>query len=1094
MTHRPNEPYTLKSLDLIQQIKATNDSTTGAVASGTDTNFPFYEFKMEYIDATTLNNFTRPPTGVPPGLHSMIDGVGFLDSLHDFKSDFMDCQAPIKGNKEIFSFKKFGFSFLLNGGYPTLLPQNNLLIQQAYSYLNRIPRPLNESNLENYFSLGNIYDIINNPDRGQMYILPNTRAFTPQTKEKHFQNIYNKLTEFFSEYRDGNFGNTIKVIVDHQLNFYDIVYTCKPKDDATPSDFSILYTAETITDPAPKSKAKKLDDNFGYKNCYIENLPGSRTYNASVDGVGGNVNVTFSNLVVGTSDLENGRFFVDVVYQNGDRREPVKVEMNSKGNSINAIKNQIRNTIERVTGVVADTFTSTFYNESITDRRSFYNNFNQGMNDGTKRDYTQKYAIFYARKRLGDTLQARICLPDKLSNLNFNSVKRESGTFTGYNFKLDTTTPKRASTGAVLVTHDRMLFSYAVIQGIPTILDLENNMIVFLPRSPPQGPRVPPGLRGGFQQIVPKINTYNFNKNPTNLIQKGGEDANDIVESIMNNPDALIRFLYFYVNGRSNFSKLDGFKIFMDNVNRNFNNSNNTLDYAYLGEFLNNTLVISPRGDIEGIIYEINEPIITGVQTREQIKNQTYDLIQNSVLIHIRLDDNNYIEVKKSIKDAGITISKSKYNGTLESNGINLSKQQIKSQINNPGSFTINTQNTDVNASFANNITEDLLSNDAKTTSERVLSVLCNVIIGGVVGGVVGGITGIMYGNPYDSIVTGAAFGAVGTSVFEGAKYKGFLGGGKPSDIPLYESVLTVDFSKLNDPKNLFQNNVTVIYFLFNLLRSYELSFITYQEGIESFYTKIDESCVLSDMIGVTNWIPHNIEFYVFLKLILQDYSEKNVNTINYALFEYYLYLLKGVNNIYYRFQDVKSYLLNTNYEIPFTPQIQSAITTTNMQSLQYFNSVCKRAMQISQDVITKNYNASQSANFDLIHNNADAYGLKLCGFTEMKSEFINKTVDIVSSMMSKGLLLKYKNSNKEGTSSQDDYTSPSPNMPDAAGIQSNTVMMQTPIAALGGKKVATSLRKKRRNKNNSKKRRKIYKRKQQTMKKVSKRRKTHRK
>ena len=66
----------------------------------------------------------------------------------------------------------------------------------------------------------------------------------------------------------------------------------------------------------------------------------------------------------------------------------------------------------------------------------------------------------------------------------------------------------------------------------------------------------------------------------------------------------------------------------------------------------------------------------------------------------------------------------------------------------------------------------------------------------------------------------------------------------------------------------------------------------------------------------------------------------------------------------------------------------------------------------------------------------------------------------------------------KEGTSSQDDYTNPDANMPDAAGIQPNSIM-QSPmqvnqlkaIAAFGGKKVARTLRKKRRNKKNSKKR-----------------------
>jgi hypothetical protein len=585
-------------------------------------------------------------------------------------------------------------------------------------------------------------------------------------------------------------------------------------------------------------------------------------------------------------------------------------------------------------------------------------------------------------------------------------------------------------------------------------------MIVFVPSEPPLRPRVatvPVG--GGFQQIVPKINTYNFNKNPTNLIQKGGDDKDIIAESIMNNVDDLIRFLYLSDDGRTYLVQDDKFKKFIANANTRLNK--NELDYAYLGEYFNNALVIAPKGEIDGIITGIDTEVDTRYSSQRLATSspEYYALRQNPTILYIKIDANNFIIVKKEILTSGPTIIIEPRNIKLGTNysgaGINLTQDQIKTKLGTVASSVVS--NFDEEIAIINNANSPALKIAASTIASGASSL-------------------------------SSSGAGVNITVFK-------KGGGEPSDVPLYESVLTADFNKLNDPKNLFQNNVTVIYFLFNLLRSYELSFITYQEGIESFYTKIDESCVLSDMIGVTNWIPHNIEFYVFLKLILQDYSEKNVNTVNYALFEYYLYLLKSVNNIYYRFQDVKSYLLKTNYEIPFTPEIQSEITSTNMQSLQYFNSVCKRAMQISQNIITQNYNASQSDNLDIIYKNVDDYGLKLCGFTEMKTEFINKTIDIVSSMMSKGLLLKYENVNKEGTSSQDDYANPDANMPDAAGIQPNTGPMQpTPTAAYGGKKVLTSLRKKRRNKNNSKKRRKIYKRKQQTMKKVSKRRKTHRK
>ena len=76
------------------------------------------------------------------------------------------------------------------------------------------------------------------------------------------------------------------------------------------------------------------------------------------------------------------------------------------------------------------------------------------------------------------------------------------------------------------------------------------------------------------------------------------------------------------------------------------------------------------------------------------------------------------------------------------------------------------------------------------------------------------------------------------------------------------------DFYKLNlnDPTNLLQNNITVLKFLHQLLRQYELSVINYEECIDTFYCKIDESVQLSYTIGQHNFMPRDIEFYVFSK------------------------------------------------------------------------------------------------------------------------------------------------------------------------------------------------------------------------------------
>ena len=62
----------------------------------------------------------------------------------------------------------------------------------------------------------------------------------------------------------------------------------------------------------------------------------------------------------------------------------------------------------------------------------------------------------------------------------------------------------------------------------------------------------------------------------------------------------------------------------------------------------------------------------------------------------------------------------------------------------------------------------------------------------------------------------------------------------------------------------------------------------------------------------------------------------------------------------------------------------------------------------IKEQVISENYIAEQNGNYDVIYNNVEKYSLKLSGFSEMKSDFLSKTLDIISSMLSKGSLQKY--------------------------------------------------------------------------------------
>jgi hypothetical protein len=980
MTHREGELFTLKSLEIINQT--INQKKLLPLESGgiEITNEPFYKFTNDFIDASTIQNLSKYSGTIPDKLYKNNNAVGFFDSLHDFKSDFIDCQGNMRGISNLWNYKKFGFTFLLHGGYNELLVYENLLIQNAYSYLNRIPRPLNQDNLENYFSIGNIYDIITNinGDKGNIYLLPNTR-------KNNKNDIYNSLIRLFDNYADSNFKNKIKLIVDYQLNLFDIIQ--KSRQQINGKGFCILYTSETITDPAPKTKAKKIDEIFGCENWYIENLDTARTYMAQDDNVNGNVNVTFNNININkVEDLENSDFTVQSTYSNENENEVINVKMNSKSNTIQNIKNLIRNTIEKLTNTT-DRFN--FYNESIKNRIEFYKTFNETtIPTSDAQDYKKKYTRYFARKRLGDTLQGRICLKDKLSQLKFKSVEKiENGRFlTKSSYKLsqqiieiqDQTTIK----DAVLVTHDRMLFSYAVMNKIPTILDLQEHMIVFVPPELQSG-----GLKRKIEDIPEALpeNTVNdkvfdneLNQNVTNI-----DDNTLLFESIKNNIGDLVHFLYLYKNESKNLFKQNNFGNFIATINNQL--QNNLLNYQYLCQYYNNALIIVPKNTLDSKLTEIINEIDVLNDNRPNTRYE--DLMYNNLIVYISDSDNNFIKIDKYHTNQNnnwqsyfdidyIRPSKNKLNYRFYDSDIKSIISKIDSQHNN-----FNELNEDL-VSFYQNYDEAAENDQREEGNEN------NMIT--KVGGTIN--------NDDNSI-----------SIM--IRILLFIIENKSTQLKTVteenSNILNANFDFLNSKENLFEKNITILYFLFNLLHAYELSFIGYQEGIDNFYTRIDESYNLSDMIGVTNYIPHNIELYVFLKLLLQDYDEDKANKINYSLFEYYLYNLKDTNKIYSRFQDVKSYFLKINYEIEINEDTINLLNT-NKETLDYFESITKSAIEKAEQIISENYSAGQNSNFEKIFENASKYNLTLKGYTEMKSVFITKTIPIINNMTNKGLLTQY--------------------------------------------------------------------------------------
>jgi len=769
-----------------------------------------------------------------------------------------------------------------------------------------------------------------------------------------------------------------------------------------------------------------------------------RGYNNVSDNVKGGVDVEFKNLSLSnTKDLEASIFTVDANF-NGTQE---KIQMNSKDNSINKIKNIIIRTIERASSVLK-TFKKAQYNKIGSDILGFYNEFNSLQNDKEIAGYIEEYTRLYAKKRLGDTLQARICLPDKLNELKFRNVDKQNNKYSLNSNVFDKTKFDKDGSfkGAVLVTHDRMLFSYAVMNNIPTILDmLGDNIILYVPKQP---------TIGGYKQIKPKIYSYNFNKKTIKTKQKGGSDdykENDSAEefafSVMNDIEVLVRFLYFYNDEQLNLTKKDAFRNFLKKINEEL--KKNALDYRYISEYYNRCLLVTPNNNIkteyDTYISQLSKigdndlQFDTYMKTRKNLIDKYNDLILNlsdtegffvKVYKFIAVEKKlPYIRVISNLSNKNDEKSKDFYEGDLR----NYYYEKFIDKIEKDTLYE----------SISVDVREHYSPSSVATPSSMI-----NVKAAVGVSGIIILVLLLVY------FITAHLKNKVG----------GFFGkrGGGSEEVSVYNDTLNSDFYMLNDTQNVFENNISILYFLFDLLEHYELSFINYDEGIEEFYGKIDESNKLDDMLGATNLIPNKIEFYIFLKLILQEYSEANAGKINYALFEYYLYILKNQYDMYFRFQEIKSYLLKTDYRINVTPEIIETIKKDNLSSLTYFYDKIRKATQISQTIKEQNYNASQNGNFDIIYKNVDDYSLKLCGFSEMKSSFITKTVDIISSMASKGLLLNYVNESKKIIGQDIQMEEPQ---------QTNIVQQAIKI---GGKRVSITSKKIRKNKNKSRNKKRI--------------------
>ena len=351
------------------------------------------------------------------------------------------------------------------------------------------------------------------------------------------------IEEFFREYRvNPENGDPIKksdksfvipVVIDANKRLF------KSKDDELWENFCYLLTQEGIADPSPKKNPLKASGlrPFGVERFYFETNNTDNTRKYDIDNVSGIFEPSFGVM---------NNFEVTQTYKclknDGTQEEitkPILLNQTKHPNSIDILRRRYNRDIAKEKKLkftlktenyaerdVINNIYSTLFEKSDTSRRKVQLNTLKFGDGKISEDIIIKTIDIFTSKRFGDQLQANcvryINTWKKAKNQKGIEFQNLSGKFS--NFK-----PQRA----VLVTHDRMLFAYAIYNNIPVIFDYGKILLLYKPNS--QTEILPQNMRtsmsgGSF------LSTFGFGE--TTAGNKAGSKSNK-AGSKSNEPIAL---------------------------------------------------------------------------------------------------------------------------------------------------------------------------------------------------------------------------------------------------------------------------------------------------------------------------------------------------------------------------------------------------------------------------------------------------------------------------------------------------------------------------------------------------------------------------
>lgn len=493
----------------------------------------------------------------------MINQIQKLDSVHDFGGTrgnnlATDTLSKKRGDDNNFYYDQMRLFFIQKYSFNnnpdlniTPIPIENFS-NFSYPGTGQIPRIVDD--VENYcFLLSIKYGLENGLKWNENFQF---QEIDTKNKVKLIQ-VKKALADFFSNYTDNDGTNKINLIVDTPGDVSKIL-----KSDPNNSSFAYIFTQESAHDSA-KGKPTTLDPtviNATYQgNGFCEAFVGQdlqvRTYTSGTGDAQfeSNYDIQLTGM---NYNKEKGKeyFFTNVSYKKGNAVDSFPCILNSLVHPTNVP--QITKEVNKFTNSSSLPIQNDTKNKLVVEKNinSFYTNF-KDTKKPKEYDYKPenmlKLDFNFTKKRAGDGLQARVTQlvnSPKFEGLKcYKMASRSIGEGNSITGGLNTSKVYEIRK-LVLVTIDRVLFSYCVKNKIPAIYSGTNFILSFKPSSVTSDQTInqtifTPTINNPIEPLYTKEPTITRTGKRYGKEQLGGNDIDEVTNIFTEIPFSLYKLI-----------------------------------------------------------------------------------------------------------------------------------------------------------------------------------------------------------------------------------------------------------------------------------------------------------------------------------------------------------------------------------------------------------------------------------------------------------------------------------------------------------------------------------------------------------------------